>query len=56
MEHYSEREANYPNLKHIIMENLRRIRGEKADEYNKVENLFLFVSHLIHKSTIDISL
>ena len=41
MEHYTEREANYPTLKLIILESFRRIKIEKTDEYNKVENLFL---------------
>lgn len=40
MEHYVEREAQYPVLKHVVLENLRKIKTEKIDEYNKVEILF----------------
>jgi hypothetical protein len=36
MEHYAQREASYPVLKQVILENLRKIRTEKVDEYNKV--------------------
>jgi hypothetical protein len=36
MEHYAQREASYPVLKHIILENLRKIKNEKVDEFNKV--------------------
>jgi hypothetical protein len=44
MEHYAQREASYPVLKHIILENLRKIKNEKADEFNKVENILLHSS------------
>jgi len=37
MLHYAQREASYPVLKHIILENLRKIKNEKIDEFNKVE-------------------
>jgi hypothetical protein len=37
MEHYAQREASYPVLKHIILENLKKIKAEKVDEFNKVE-------------------
>jgi hypothetical protein len=44
MEHYAQREASYPVLKQVILENLRKIRNEKIEESNKVKN-FLFNFH-----------
>lgn len=36
LEHYAQREASYPVLKQVILDNLRRIKSEKIDEHNKV--------------------
>jgi len=40
MEHYAQREASYPVLKQVVLENLRKIRNEKVYEHNQVENIF----------------
>ena len=36
MEHYAQREASYPLLKQLVLENLRKIKVDKAEEYNRV--------------------
>jgi hypothetical protein len=36
MEHYAQREASSPVLKQVILENLKKIRIEKIDEFNKI--------------------
>ncbi|CAF4563841.1 unnamed protein product [Rotaria sp. Silwood1] len=36
MEHYSQREASYPVLRQVILENLKKIKNEKVDEHNKI--------------------
>ncbi len=41
MEHYAQREASYPVLKQVILENLKKIKSEKTDENNKV-NICIF--------------
>jgi hypothetical protein len=40
LEHYAQREASCPVLKQVVLENLRKIKNEKIDEYNKVEKFF----------------
>jgi hypothetical protein len=42
MEHYAQREASYPVLKQVILENLRKIRHEKVDEHNQLQNILFF--------------
>jgi len=54
MEHYAQREASYPVLKQVVLENLRKIRNEKVDEHNQVENiLFHFVFFFIFFSMVN---
>ncbi len=45
VEHYAQREASYPVLKQVILENLKKLRNEKIDEHNKVE-ICLFLFHI----------
>ncbi len=43
MEHYAQREASYPVLKHVVLENLRRIKNDKLEELNKVKESLVLV-------------
>jgi hypothetical protein len=36
IQHYSEREASYPILKQVVLEDLKRIKTEKIDEHIRV--------------------
>ena len=47
LEHYAQREASYPVLKQVILENLKRTRTEKIDEHNKVELIVYFSLQII---------
>lgn len=45
MTHYSQREASYPLLKQVVLENLRKMKTEKNDEYNRVKSSRVFSLH-----------
>ena len=46
IEHYSQREASYPVLKQVILENFRKIKSEKVDEHSKVKENDYFLLFL----------
>ncbi len=47
IDHYTQREASYPVLKRVVLENLRKIKSEKIDEYNKVKTKYFFFMFFI---------
>ncbi|CAF0758879.1 unnamed protein product [Rotaria sordida] len=50
LEHYSQREASYPVLKQVTLENLKKLKNEKIDEHNKI----LLYDEEIIKEMVDI--